>query len=159
MDRDGHPDLVWQHTQSGEISVWFMNGLALRPAGGQPLGPGQLTDLNWVIAGAGDIDGDGYPHLYWHHRGDGRVSVWRMHGATMVAGEPVGPGQVTDTAWQLRGVGDLDGNGSPDLVWQYVASPFYVAGWLMNGHTLIRGENLNPSPTLPDGAWTVVAPK
>ncbi|WP_420266364.1 FG-GAP repeat domain-containing protein, partial [Candidatus Magnetominusculus dajiuhuensis] len=37
-----------------------------------------------------------------------------------------------DSAWQIKGVGDLDGDGYSDIIWQN-ASTGAVYVWLMNG--------------------------
>jgi hypothetical protein len=47
VDRDGMTDLLWQHTVTGEIAVWLMNGPTLRTT--LLTTPGQLADLAWRI--------------------------------------------------------------------------------------------------------------
>jgi hypothetical protein len=49
MNRDGHPDLVWQHLTQGKLAIWYMNGLRAIDYG--PLGPGTIRDPGWKIAG------------------------------------------------------------------------------------------------------------
>jgi hypothetical protein len=49
INRDGHPDLVWQHTGSGAIAAWFMNGTT--QISGTLLTPSSVADLNWKIVG------------------------------------------------------------------------------------------------------------
>ena len=155
LDRDGHPDLVWQHAGTGDLAVWFMNGATIRS--GQPLGPGSVPDLHWAIVGSGDVNQDGSPDLIWHHGGSGNVAVWFMNGRQLLRGEGISPGGVADTNWQVRGVADLDGNGSPDLIWQNTAT-LQVAAWLMNGLRLIDGRLID-GPTLSSADWYLVGPK
>ena len=78
-----------------------------------------------------------------------------MQGGRMLRGESLG--RVTDLDWQPRGAGDLDGNGSPDLIWQNVATR-QVAVWLMNGTALLEGRILD-GPSLSSADWQVVSPK
>jgi hypothetical protein len=155
LDRDGHPDLIWQHTTTGNVAVWFMTGARMRS--GDLLSPGQVADLNWKIVGAGDVDRDGSPDLVWHHAVTGHVAVWFMRGRQMLRGDMISPAGVPDTNWQLRGVGDLNGDSSPDLIWQNTAT-FQAAAWLMNGLRLIDGR-LIAGPTLPNADWYIVSPK
>lgn len=57
--------------------------------------------------------------------------------------------------WYVNAVGDLNGDGKPDLIIQNDADGF-IAVWLMNGTTLIDGQMLNPN-RVPDTNWKVVA--
>ena len=49
VNRDGRPDLLWQHITNGNLAVWYMNGL--QQIGGTSLNPASVTDLGWRIAG------------------------------------------------------------------------------------------------------------
>jgi hypothetical protein len=155
MNRDGYPDLIWQHVGSGDVAVWFMNNL--QQLSGQLVARGPVTDLNWTIVGAGDVNRDGWTDLLWHHVGTGQIAVWFMQGATMLSGELLSPAAVPDTDWRVRGVADLDQNGYPDLLWQHL-STLDVAVWFMQGRQLIDGR-LVEGPALVDPAWHLVARK
>ncbi|MBA2305195.1 MAG: VCBS repeat-containing protein [Acidobacteria bacterium] len=155
MDGDGQPDLIWQHVVTGHLAVWFMNGRQLRS--GQSLGPGVVPDLNWTIVGAGDANRDGSVDLFWHHLGTGDIAVWFMRGQTLLSGDRLSPARVPDTNWRLRGIGDMDGNGSPDLLWQNVAT-LQSAVWFMNGRQLVSGQSI-VGPALPGAAWHLVSPR
>lgn len=174
MDGDGKADLIWQNQQTGQISVWWMDGLNRRtPDGGQLLIPDQVGDTNWVIVGSGDVNRDGHIDLFWHHRVNGSASVWFMDGRTLLAGVSTSPGTV-NPAWQVRGAGDFDGNGYPDLIWQETTAPYRSSIWLMSPYpaspytgtpyALIEGVWVISSSTgqpaqLPDNLWTIVVPK
>lgn len=155
MDRDGHPDLIWQNVSTGLVSVWFMNGRALRS--GDVIGSGPVTDTQWTIVGTGDMNGDGWTDLLWHHTGGGHLAVWFMYGQTMLRGESLSPASVPDTNWRVRGVGDLNVDGTPDLLWQNL-STFDVAVWFMNGLQLMDGRPVI-GPRLPSAAWHLVTPR
>jgi hypothetical protein len=155
LDKNGSPDLIWQHIGTGHIAVWFMAGSRL--ISGEPLGPGQVLDLNWKIVAAGDVDRDGNPDLFWHHAVTGQLAVWFMRGRVLASGQAISPDRVSDLNWQVRGAGDLDGNGSPDLIWQNT-STFQVAAWLLEGLRMIDGR-LIAGFTLPNADWYFVGPK
>jgi hypothetical protein len=84
---------------------------------GTLLTPGQVDDLGWTIVGAGDFSGDDEWDLVWQHA-DGRVAVWLMHGTTLFDGSLVSAPQVADATWRIHGVGDVNGDGHCDLIWQ-----------------------------------------
>jgi subtilisin len=155
VNGDGKADLIWQHDGNGEVSVWLMNGLNVIE--GALLSPPQVTDLNWKIVGAADFDGNGTRDLVWQHETDGRIAVWFMNGLTMIAGTPTSPDRVSDTHWKIRGVGDLNGDGHPDLIWQNTADG-QVSAWLMNGLNAVDGRLLTPS-VVADTNWQIVAPR
>src|SRR4029079_9050607 len=69
----------------------------------------------WILAGAGDLHGDGRTDLVWQHASTGDVRVWPLDGGpvsgpVLLDGEPA--------PWRMAGVGDLDGDGHADLVWR-----------------------------------------
>jgi hypothetical protein len=153
FNQDGSPDLVWQHETSGAIAIWFMNGPTMQR--GVPLGPGAVPDLGWKIVGSGDFNRDGWQDLVWQHQGDGRISVWKMRGAALVEGDLISPGQIFDLDWKIRGVGDINGDDMPDLIWQHRASGD-VSTWLMNGTTMMSGIGIG---RVPDTNWQIVGPR
>jgi hypothetical protein len=156
MDRDGWPDLIWQHEGSGAISVWLMNGTRLRD--GRLMTPGAVADTNWRIVGAGDVNGDGQADLIWQHQGNGLISAWLMNGTVLQSGMLLSPGQITDTNWKICAVTDINNDRWPDLVWHNQATGF-LSIWLMNGTTRIGdGLRLNP-PGVSDTNWQIVGPR
>jgi hypothetical protein len=153
FNQDGSPDLVWQHDANGGIAIWFMDGPTMRA--GVPLGPGQVMDLGWKIVGSGDFNRDGWQDLVWQHQGDGRISVWKMRGSALLEGDLISPGQIFDLDWKIRGVGDINGDDMPDLIWQHRISGD-VSTWLMNGTTMMAGIGIG---RVPDTSWQIVGPR
>jgi hypothetical protein len=150
LDGDGKADLVWRDGNTGDVSVWLMNGARIKAlkdvASGVP--------LTWQIAGVGDLDGDGKADLVWRDTQTGAVSVWLMDGLGLkLPAFDVSPS--VDHAWQIAGLGDLDGDGKADLVWRQMQSGD-VAVWLMDGATVKQ------SPVVAEGvplAWRIAKVK
>ena len=155
VDRDGQPDLIWQHRVSGHIAVWYMNAGTFRSA--QLIGPGQIADPNWTIVGGGDADGDGHYDLYWHHPTTGQLAIWYMNGVQLLSTQMLTPSTVADTNWRVRGIADINRDGSPDVVWQNVSTSD-VAVWMMSGSHLVESRLIG-GPTMPAAEWVLVGPR
>ncbi|HXG70650.1 MAG TPA: S8 family serine peptidase [Gemmatimonadaceae bacterium] len=155
LDGDGKADLIWQHQLDGRLAVWLMDGLTVRE--GTLLNPAQVTDTNWHIVATADFDRDGRRDLLWQHQTDGRVAVWLMNGIYQLDGELTNPSQESDTNWKIRGAGDFNSDGYPDIIWQNIADG-QISVWYMRGLNLIDGTLLNPS-RVSDTNWRIVGPR
>lgn len=155
LDGDGQPDLVFRHAVSGRMVVWLMRGLARRQ--GVFTTPDQLADLNWRLAGTGDLDGDRHADLLWQHALSGKLVAWLMNGTARVGASYLTPSGVVDTAWSVHAVGDFTGDGRPDLLWRHASSGKLVA-WVMDGLVRQSGQFLAPD-TIGDLNWRIVGPR
>ncbi len=155
LNGDGRADLIWQHRGDGRIAAWLMNGVNV--ISGELITPSQVPDTNWWIVGSADFDRNGSRDLVWHHQGDGRIAIWLMNGTTQIGGALTNPGQVPDTAWKIRAIGDLNTDGYPDLIWQHAVDG-RLSAWLMNGLNVIDGTLLSPS-SVADTKWHIVGPR
>jgi hypothetical protein len=100
-----------------------------------------------------DFDGDGSRDVIFQHDTTGSIAAWLMSGTTLLSGAEVG--QVAETAWKIRGAGDMNQDGWPDLVWQH-AGDGRLAVWLMQGTSLREGRLLE-MPVVPDQNWRIAA--
>ncbi|HVW05014.1 MAG TPA: FG-GAP-like repeat-containing protein [Vicinamibacterales bacterium] len=77
IDRDGDTDIVWQNTATGDLAVWYMNGLSfVRSAS---LSPSRM-DTAWRLRSVADYDRDGYADLVWQNLQTGQLDIWFMRG-------------------------------------------------------------------------------
>jgi hypothetical protein len=152
---DGKPDILWRHSQSGELVVWFMNGSVLTT--GTFLTPPAFTDVNWQTVGTGDFNGDGKTDILWRHALSGQNVVWFMDGTSLTSGAFTNPPALADVGWRMVATGDYNGDGKVDIVWRHSSSGQNVM-WFMDGVTLVSGTLTNPS-VLADNRWKIVGPR
>ncbi|PYR88836.1 MAG: hypothetical protein DMF84_26990 [Acidobacteria bacterium] len=152
FNSDGQSDLVWQHRRNGLISVWFMNGTTLLDA--VLMTPSRVSDPDWWIVGAADLNKDGHTDLIWQHQKKGLLSVWFMNGTRLLDAQLLTPSAVPDPNWKVVGVADMNGDGKPDLVWQHITAG-WLSVWFMNGTALLEAVLMSPQNVSP--VWRIRA--
>ena len=148
-DADGHLDLLWHHQTTGELYVWFMDGLVVKT--GAFLTPRSLRDTRWQIRGVADLSGDGKPDLLWHNQATGELYAWLMNGTTVASGAFLAsPGSAL---WRVAEVADFDGDRKPDLLWHHkTTGELYF--WFLDGLVIKGAGYLNPS-RFADPKWSI----
>jgi uncharacterized delta-60 repeat protein len=139
---DGKADLVWTNKQTGDRSMWFLNGDAM--SGGASLG---VVPVAWTASATADFDGDGKVDIFWTNTVTGDRAMWLMDGSTTRTNAFMGSVPVD---WVISGTGDFDGDGKKDLVWTNTTTGDR-AMWLMNGSTVTGGGYLGAVPV----EWTI----
>src|SRR6266850_4663380 len=66
---------------TGQDYLWPMDALAVKPTEGFI----RSVDLNWRIAGTGDLDGDGKADILWRNSATGENYIFFMNGTTIRA--------------------------------------------------------------------------
>jgi PKD repeat protein len=146
FNADGKRDFVWQHAQSGDVRFWLMNG-TVRTAVAEPT-PNNAGGGEWEVAGAADFNADNKPDLLFQNVATGELSVWFMNGTTRLAVDTPYPDRPSSDVqrWRVQALGDYDGDGKADILWQHQTEGWLVA-WLMDG---IRQKSaVNPTPNRP----------
>jgi Ca2+-binding RTX toxin-like protein len=154
VNKDGHPDLIIEHTTSAHVGVWFMNGTTMTDA--RLLTPSFMS-TEWEIVGAADLDGNGSVDIIFQHD-EGHLAAWYMSGTTRL-GDPgfLSPMRTPSAAWRVRAVGDIDHDGDADLVIQNMETG-ELAVYIMSGSSAVYSTPLSPS-AMPDPAWKIVGPR
>ena len=142
---DGIPDLLFQNTNTGQLSVWFMNGAAA-PQGGSFVSPAQSAA--WHAVSDGDFNGDGKPDILFQNSSTGQLAIWLMNGTTAGSGVllPNAP-----SGYNAVAVNNF-GNGTSDILFQN-ASTGQLAIWFMTGTTPTSGAFVNQTPS---SGWKAV---
>jgi hypothetical protein len=131
LNGDGKADLVWMNDSTRQAVVWYLAGSQGNTAQGWDwLAPDWTT--GWTIVGLRDFNGDGRPDLVWQNDATQQVVVWYLggpQGNTLVGANWLAQDGVA--GWYVVAIGDFNGDGKPDLVWQNDARQVEV--WYMGG--------------------------
>ncbi len=103
LNGDGHPDLIWQNSRTGQVLRWLLGGTDGTSILAQSAPFAAVSDTHWQIVGTGDTNGDGYADLVWENSATGQILRWLLHDTTLVT---LGAAfaAVPDTRWRIAGV-------------------------------------------------------
>jgi hypothetical protein len=156
MNADGKPDLVWRNTTTGQVVVWYMDGVnrttsaVLWPAT-------NASDAAWIPMAGGDFNADGKPDLVWRNSTTGRVVVWFMDGATRTGTAVIWAITTpADAAWVPLASGDFNGDTKPDLIWRHSTTGRVII-WYMDGATRTGTSALWSPTNASETAWRPMA--
>lgn len=149
MNRDGHPDLVWQHTD-GRLMTWLLGDFTFMRAAW--LREGKPAAAGWRGKGVADFNGDGHEDILLHHS-DGRMAVWFMNETNWSSSIFLNEGKSSGAGWRLVGLNDLNDDGHADILWQHTDRRLFAR--FMTQTNFIGGNFLrNGAPIKP--GWRVV---
>ncbi|HUD98112.1 MAG TPA: SBBP repeat-containing protein [Bryobacteraceae bacterium] len=120
FDHNGVPDLIYQNTQTNQVNVDYFGGSAGVSLIGWACMSCTFNPSQWQVVGVGDFDGNGVPDLVFQNTQTHQVNVdyyGGPGGATWIGWACLSC-TINPSQWQVVGVGDFDGNGVPDLVFQ-----------------------------------------
>ncbi len=146
FNNDGKTDILWRNKQSGQITVWYMNGATMT----SNAVVANYPDLDWEIAGTGDFNSDGKTDILWRHAKTGQIAVWYMNGVTPTSSAVVA--DYPDLDWKIAGTGDFNNDGKTDILWRH-AKTGQIAVWYMNG---ITPTGTAVVADFPDLSWGIV---
>jgi hypothetical protein len=137
IDRDGMVDLIWRHAALGRTTFWLLNSDGTFRESGLVID--QVIGADWEIAGVGDIDQDGTVDLIWRNEVQGKTTYWLLNSdGTLRSSGPV-IDQFVGGDWEIAGLGDIDQDGTVDLIW-WNASLGRVTYWLLNSDGTLRSS-------------------
>jgi hypothetical protein len=147
----------WTFTGLQDHIQYYFAVQAQSPAGLSPLSQiGYLTpylNLPGSEASRSDFNSDGKFDLLWQNQANGQLIAWHMNGAAIVSSRFLSPSAV-GLEWKLRGSGDFNGDGKPDLVWQNTTTGD-VYYYLMDGVLAFAMGSFTPSQASP--SWEIAS--
>ena len=148
---DQRPGLFWQNQTTGQLQTWLLKGLSVVDT--RPVSM-VASDPHWKVAGTGDLNGDGFSDILWRHDTEGWLAYWFLQYNQVVGTGLLSINRMQDPNWQIKGVGDLDGDRYADIVWQHTDGT--VAAWTLRGST-VTGTRLLSIPKVGDPRWQIAA--
>lgn len=90
---------------------------------------------------------DPRPSLFWRHEETGELLTWHLSGINVVDTRPL---PNPDLGWKIAGTGDLNGDGSTDIVWRHANGG--LAAWFLLNNSVIQTGFLS-IPVIGDRGW------
>jgi hypothetical protein len=150
VNGDGNPDLIWRNIQTGDVVAWYMQGATT--VGYVTLASG--VPLSWQLVGSADFNGNGHADLLWRDTHNGDLAVWDVQRQSLLISAYY-LAKAIPLEWQVGMVGDLDGNGVPDIVWRNTRTGDVVA-WRFSDASHYSGANVASGVPL---NWQLVGPR
>jgi len=151
VNQDGTVDLIWQ-SNSGIVYVWFLNSDGTVNTG-MRVSDQTLPPASWVVRGVGDVDQDGTVDLIWQSN-SGIIYVWFLKtDGTVRTGARTSDQVLPPTSWVIRGIGDVDEDGTVDLIWQSNSGIIYI--WFLNTDGTVRTGVRVSDQTLAPTSWVI----
>jgi hypothetical protein len=134
-------EVVWHNSSSNETQKWYFrnNGVFQRQEVADELGHTIFVGAPWSIVGLGQFDRQEDYDLLWHSSETNETQIWYLgsdgektsirsrHWVAAENGEPIYIG----LPWSIEAVGDLDHDGTADIVW-HNATTAQTQVWFMN---------------------------
>lgn len=149
---DGHSDLLWRNEQTGENTVWLMGGEngAERQSSDNLISLGQ----DWDVRGVADFNQDNKADLLWRNQKTGENEVWLMGGELGTELLSKASMKAVGGAWDIRGVGDFDGDGKADTLWRN-ADTGQNTIWFLGGESNLEFESYERLKTIAVNNWQI----
>jgi hypothetical protein len=92
FNNDGQTDILWRHKSTGQLAVWYLNGITF--TGSAVIAP--TSDTNFELVGTGDFNSDGKMDLLWRNDQNGQIAVWYINGVTPTRSAVIAPSSDTN---------------------------------------------------------------
>jgi hypothetical protein len=163
LNADGAAEMLWWNTTLGDVVVHFLNATD-KTAIDKDIMIAQLPKTPWNFAGTGDMDKSGPFDLLWYNNVSGEIVAWNVtaNGLNPSVDPVAGAKLITTlpaTDWQPVSFGDLNADGTCDIIWQNVNNGI-VVGWTLGANYAVTNNNRAIQPdssgALKNAGWKVV---
>jgi hypothetical protein len=152
-------NIQWRNAATGENVFWGS-------ASALPSSPSAYLDQappQWQVIGTSDLNFDRGSEIFWYNTASGEVAFWSQYPTTPgPTGATAGTTVLVDyasigvtppaTNWRPVAVGDIDGDGSADVIWRNLGTGEISVWYLSATGAILRGISLG----VPGAAWSVV---
>lgn len=144
------PSLFWHNTTTGELITWHMSGTNVLDSRKVSIAS---VPTQWAVAGTGDVNRDGHSDILFRHKTEGWLAVWYLQNNNVIFTGYLSINR-NDVAWKIHGLGDANGDGYADVIFQH--DDGRLAVWFLQGTTVISTQYLSiPRQTNP--LWRISA--
>jgi hypothetical protein len=160
FDGDSYDELVsWDADQS---LAWICRMAASGIACSESIQPPEQSGAVWSLLGTADFDSDRRPDLFWLDETAHTLVVQSIVDLKEVSWAVMQPQSHPGSEWKVAAIGDFNGDGDNDILWQNNTSQRLVV-WFLHDLSRICGVFLNPArldaSNFQNYSWTIVAPR
>jgi subtilisin family serine protease len=152
----GTNDLLLRNEQTGEMTVWYMNGTV--KVGEAPI-MGGVAPTDYAVEGVGDFDGNGRVDIAFRQTtATGNVSIWFLGGSggnQLVSAQFVNQLMPMQSGWQADAVADFNNDGKADWLWRNQSNGTVVIHY-MNGAALLGSSIVVAPNNVAPSSWKIV---
>ncbi|OGV46861.1 MAG: hypothetical protein A2X46_15895 [Lentisphaerae bacterium GWF2_57_35] len=147
----GRVKMFWYNTSSRMVAAWMLSATGTLKSSGTSNSGGMSA--GWVLKGAGDINRDGIDDIIWHNSSTRMVAYWIMAADGYLQSSGLANDGAMAAGWELKGVGDINRDGTIDILW-HNSSTRMVAYWLLNQNGTLNSSGFCTSNTMSAG-WVL----
>ncbi|MBA4148560.1 MAG: S8 family serine peptidase [Verrucomicrobia bacterium] len=147
---DGYVDFLFQNTNR-VLFTWFMERSVFQQA--SLLRDGKSFANIWRTAGTADFNHDGKPDILFQDTSN-RLAIWLMDGTQLTSSVLVRNGTPIGQGWRSLGIGDFNGDGNKDILFQRDTGALAV--WLLDSTDYVGTVSLRNGHPAGNG-WRVFA--
>jgi FG-GAP-like repeat len=140
-DGDFVADVLWYNAARNVITVWLMDGTAVRERGPEIPGP---AGGGWEPVGAPDMNRDHLADMVWFNPARNVMRVWLMNGTGVLEEGPEIPGP-SGGGYSIPTLVDFNGDELADVIWRNPATNRFAI-WLMAGTSVLAAGPSLPGP-------------
>ncbi|MDD2236491.1 MAG: VCBS repeat-containing protein [Kiritimatiellae bacterium] len=151
VNGDGTMDFLWHNSSTRRVAYWFLNQDGTLDEAGFCNDGGMAA--GWEFRGTGDIKGDGTVAIFWHNSSTARVAYWILGTDGVLGDFGFCNDGVMASGWVLSATGDLNNDGTSDLLWHNAVTR-KVAYWLLTTNGTLNTSGFSTDLTMSTG-WEI----